>query len=203
MTQHVPALIAALQPTIDHYGYLAVGGLVFLEDFGVPVPGETTLIAAAFFSGAGQLNFPLVLLIAFVAAILGDNIGYVIGRTGGHQLAERFGKYVLLTPERLARGEAFSRRHGAKMVVVARFIEGLRQANGIIAGITEMHWKKFVIANALGAALWVGVWGSVGYFGGNHIETIYRFGAWFTLAAAVVIVAIVATRLFRKRRSTK
>ena len=79
---------------------------------------------------------------------------------------ERWGKYVFLTPERLDKAEAFFNRHGGKIIVIARFIEGLRQANGIIAGITGMHWLRFLAFNALGAALWVGTWVSVGYFAG-------------------------------------
>ncbi|MFA5004353.1 MAG: DedA family protein [Candidatus Saccharimonadales bacterium] len=197
--QHVPALISALEPTIHHYGYFAVGGLLFLEDFGIPAPGETTLIAAAFFAGAGDLNIFLVLLTAFFAAVLGDNLGYLIGRTGGHPLVLRFGKYVFLTSGRLEKAEAFFTRNGGRVVVVARFIEGLRQLNGIIAGITEMHWKKFVAANALGAALWVTTWGLVGYLGGDHIETIYRYGTRVALAAVLVLAGYISYRLLKRR----
>src|SRR5215467_4495459 len=94
----LPGFLAGLAPILDHYGYLAVGGLVLVEDFGVPSPGETVLIAACVYAGAGQLNIVAVGVIATVAAILGDNIGYAIGRFGGHALVLRFGKYVLLTP---------------------------------------------------------------------------------------------------------
>lgn len=201
--QHVPAVISALQPTISHYGYFAVAGLVFLEDFGVPVPGETTLIAAAFFAGTGQLNIFVVFLVAFLAAILGDNIGYMIGRFGGHPLVERFGKYLFITPERLTKAEGFFTKHGGKVVVIARFIEGLRQANGIIAGITEMHWLKFLLCNTLGALLWVGTWAAVGYFGGDHIATIYHYGTYVALGALVVGLGYVAFRFIERRRKKR
>src|SRR5262249_12057089 len=158
----LPGFLGVLAPVLNRYGYLAVGGLVLVEDFGVPAPGETVLIAAAIYAGAGQLNAVAVGVIGFVAAVLGDNIGFAIGHFGGRPLAERVGKYVFLTPARLDRAERFFNRHGGKVVVVARFVEGLRQANGIIAGISGMHWRKFLGFNALGAALWVGLWVSLG-----------------------------------------
>ncbi|MGH9062121.1 MAG: cation diffusion facilitator family transporter, partial [Acidimicrobiales bacterium] len=137
--------------------------LVLLEDFGVPVPGETVLIAAAIYAGAGRLNIVVVAILAFAAAIIGDNIGYAIGHFGGRELVLRWGKYVFLTAARLDKAQDFFAHHGGKVVTVARFIEGLRQANGIIAGISEMPWRRFLVFNCLGAALWVGLWTAVGY----------------------------------------
>lgn len=200
---HLPGVLHALEPTLNNYGYLAVVGLVLLEDFGVPVPGETTLILAAVYAGAGRLNIVLVALLAFMAATLGDNIGFAIGHFGGRRLVERYGRYVLLTPERLEKTTSFFERHGGKIVVIARFIEGLRQANGIIAGITGMHWAKFLAFNALGAALWVAVWTGIGYLSGSHIDSIYstasRFSTYLAIAAGVLIVAFIARRLVRRR----
>jgi hypothetical protein len=136
--------------------------------------------------------------------VLGDNIGYGIGRWGGRRLVDRWGKYVFLTPERLDKAEEFFDRQGAKIITIARFIEGLRQANGIIAGITKMHWLRFLAYNALGAALWVGTWVSIGYFAGQHINTIYgvitRYSLYVAIAAVVVIVALIARHIMRKRR---
>jgi len=139
----LPGALGALAPLLNHYGYLAVAGLITLEDFGVPVPGETVLIAAAVYAGAGQLNIIVLALIAVAAAVIGDNIGYAIGRFGGRRLVERFGRYLLITPQRLDTAERFFGRHGGKVVTIARFVEGLRQANGIIAGITGMRWRRF------------------------------------------------------------
>jgi membrane protein DedA with SNARE-associated domain len=93
----LPGALGALAPLLDHYGYLAVAGLITLEDFGVPVPGETVLIAAAVYTGAGQMNIIAVGLIAVAAAVIGDNIGYAIGYFGGRRLVERFGRYLLIT----------------------------------------------------------------------------------------------------------
>ena len=200
----LPGFLHALAPLLDHWGYLAVGLLLFLEDFGVPSPGETVLIAASVYAGAGRLNIVAVGVIGFAAAVLGDNVGYAIGRFGGRTLVLRFGRYVLLTPERLDRAESFFSRHGGKIVTVARFIEGLRQANGIIAGITRMPWPRFVAFNALGAALWVGTWTAVGYLAGNHIQAIYtqanRYALYLLAAAALAIVALILRHRRRRAR---
>src|SRR5581483_10279524 len=165
--QHIPTFIQTLEPFIKKYGYFGVGGLLLLEDFGVLVPGESVLVASAFYAGLGQLNILLVALVGFLGAVIGDNVGFAIGKYGGHPLVEKFGKYIFLTPERIAKVEAFFKRHGGKVVVVARFIDGLRQANGIIAGLSEMQWAKFLTFNALGAAVWVSTWSAVGYYGGS------------------------------------
>ncbi|MDR0342705.1 MAG: DedA family protein [Nocardiopsaceae bacterium] len=200
----LPGFLAALAPVLNNYGYLAVGGLLLVEDFGVPVPGETVLIAASVYAGAGRLSVVGVGLIALLAAVVGDSIGYAIGRFGGRPLIERYGKYVLLTAERLDKAEAFFRRHGGKIVAVARFIDVLRQANGIIAGIAEMPWPKFLLFNAIGAAVWVACWTTVGYLAGNHIGIVYhtvnRYALFVGIAVAVLIIALIARAVLRRRR---
>jgi membrane protein DedA with SNARE-associated domain len=200
----LPGFLNTLAPLLNHYGYLAVGGIVLVEDFGVPAPGETVLIAAAVYAGAGQLNVFAVAAIGFIAAVVGDNIGYAIGHFGGRPLALRFGRYVLLTPERLGKAESWFGNHGGKIVTIARFVEGLRQANGIIAGISKMHWARFIAFNAIGAALWVGVWVTVGYLAGNHITSIYdtarRYELYLLIAIAAAAVFL-AVRYVRRRRA--
>jgi membrane protein DedA with SNARE-associated domain len=200
---HLPGVLHSLEPTLDRFGYLALG-LVFLEDFGVPVPGETVLIIAAVYAGTGRLSIWLVALFGFLAAVLGDNVGFGIGHFGGRPLAERYGKYILLTPERLDKTASFFDRHGGKVIVIARFVEGLRQANGIIAGITGMHWTRFLPFNMLGAALWVAVWVSIGYFSGSNIDTIYntatRYEAYFAVLVGVLILAFIGRRVWRWRK---
>ena len=167
------------------------------------MPGETVLILASVYAGAGRLNVWLVGLLGFIAAVAGDNIGFAIGHFGGRPLIERYGRYILLTPERIDRATAFFQRHGGKIIVVARFVEGLRQANGIIAGVSGIHWAKFLAFNALGAALWVAVWTSVGYFSGNNIDSIYhtatRYSTYFAIAVGVFVVAWIARRVWRRR----
>jgi membrane protein DedA with SNARE-associated domain len=200
----MPGFLNALAGPLGHYGYWLIFALVMLEDFGVPVPGETVIIAAAIFAGHQQLNVVAVGVIAFVAAVIGDNIGFAIGHFGGRALAVRWGRYVFLTEERLDKAAAFFDRHGGKIIVVARFIEGLRQANGIIAGISGMHWRRFVIFNVLGAALWVGTWVSLGYLAGNHIDAIYHYitaYSYYVLIAAVVLLAAYVVRRVLRRRA--
>jgi membrane protein DedA with SNARE-associated domain len=203
--QHLPGALHSLEPTLDHYGYLAITGLVLIEDFGVPVPGETVLILGAVYAGTGRLNIALVALLGFCGALIGDNIGFAIGHFGGHRLAERYGRYVFLTPERLDKATAFFERHGGKIIIIARFVEGLRQANGIIAGTTGMHWRRFLVFNAIGAALWVGVWVTIGYVSGNHIDSIYataiRYDAYIGAAVVVLLIAYIARRVVRRRRA--
>ncbi len=200
----LPGVFAALAPALDSYGYLAVGGLIFLEDFGVPAPAETILIAAAVYAGAGRLHLLLVVVVALVAAVAGDNVGFAIGHFGGRRLVLRFGRYIGLTERRLDRAEGFFARHGGKIVVVARFVEGLRQVNGIAAGVAGMRWRRFLAFNALGAALWVGTWSAVGYLAGGHLtaiyDTVHRYEIYFLVALAVLVVALVVRHLLRRRR---
>jgi membrane protein DedA with SNARE-associated domain len=200
----LPGFLGALAPLLDQYGYLAVGGLVLVEDFDIPGPGETVLIVEGVYAGAGQLNVVAVTVIGFLA-VLGDNIGFAIGHFGGRRLALRFGRYVFLTPRRFGTAESFFTRHGGKVVTVARFGEGMRQANGIIAGITGVRWRRFLAFNALGAALWVGLWVALGDLAGNHSTAIYttahRYELYLLLAVAALIVAVIARHLLRRRRS--
>jgi len=199
----LPGFLNAIAPVLEHYGLLAIGLLILVEDFGVPAPGETILIAGALYAGAGRLNIVAVGVVAFIAAITGDNIGFAIGHFGGRRLALRWGKYVFLTEERLNKAEAFFDRRGAIVITFARFVEGLRQANGIIAGITGMHWLRFLIFNAIGAALWVGSWVTAGYFAGNHIAAIYHYVnlySYYALIALVLLALVYVIRRLRRRR---
>lgn len=203
----LPAPLDSLAPLLDGYGYPAVGLLVFLDNCGVPVPGQTVLVLAAVYAGAGRLSIAGVVTVAVLAAVAGDSLGYLIGRTGGHRLIERWGRYVLLTPERMERGERFFTRHGGKVVTVARFVDVLRQTNGIVAGTTGMPWRRFLPANVLGALLWVGVWASAGYLAGDHIGPLYRQLARYQLvlltALGVAVAVLVGYRLRRRRRARR
>jgi membrane protein DedA with SNARE-associated domain len=202
----LPGIFNVLAPTLNHYGYLAVAGLIFLEDFGTPfVPGETVLIAGSLYAANGKLNVITVGLLAILAAILGDNVGYAIGRFAGHSAVVRWGRYVRLTEPRIDKAEAFFRRHGGKVVVLARFIDGLRQINGIVAGTCKMRWTSFLIYNALGATLWVACWVTVGYTAGRHITAIYNWFSRFAVYALValcVLILVLLTRHFLVRHTT-
>ena len=204
MNPPLPGIFGTLEPVLSSYGYLAVGGFILLEDFGVPVPGETILIAAAVYAGAGRLDVVVVAVIAFVAAVAGDNLGYALGYFGGRRVVVRWGRYVGLTERRVGHVERVVRRHGPWIVVVARFVEGLRQANGILAGVAAMPWmRRFLPANLLGAALWVALWTTVGLLAGNHIDATYaqfrRYGLYILIGIAVLVVALVARAVYRRR----
>lgn len=203
MAPPLPGPLAHLAPLLGHYGYWAVGAVVFVEDFGVPAPGETILIAAGIYAGAGRLNIVTVTVIAFVAAVAGDNVGYLIGRWGGRALVHRWGRYVFLTAERFHRAELFFARHGGEIVTVARFVEGLRQANGIIAGTSGMRWLRFLVFNALGAALWVGLWATLAFLAGTHLTTLYeeisRYQLYLLIALGVLAAVLFGRRLLQRR----
>lgn len=201
MDAQLPGFLHSLAPLLNHYGYLAVALIVLIESFGPPLPGETVIIAASIYAGAGTLNIWTVAAVAFAAAVVGDNIGFVIGRHGGRALIERYGRYIGATPERFGKAERFFLRHGHWIVVVARFIEGLRQLNGIIAGASGMRWRTFAISQSLGAAVWVGCWTAVGYTAGSHITVIYdAFARAGYVLVGLVVVALVVWLLRRRRR---
>jgi len=203
----LPGFLHGVAPILDRWGYLAVAGFIGVESFGVPAPGQTIMVAAAIYAGAGRLNIWGVAAIAFVAAVMGDNLGYWIGIRGGRRLVHRWGKYAFITPERLEKAEKFFARRGNRIVVVARFIDGLRQLNGVIAGIMEMPWRTFLIYNAIGAALWVGWWTTIAYLLGTHIVAIIdqaHHYKWWAIGAVVVALGLyiwLHMRHIRRRRA--
>ena len=151
--------IETVQPLLDRYGYPAVFVAVLVEGFGLVAPGQTLLMAAALDAARGGLNLVLVLLLAFTAAVLGNSLGYLLGIKGGRPLLHK----LRVKEERFQRLEGYFKRYGKGIVVVARFFDGLRQLNGIVAGLLHMPWKSFTICNILGAVLWTGVWGLGSY----------------------------------------
>lgn len=184
------------------YGYLAVFLGILLEDFGLPTPGETMLIAGSVLASHGSLNIAWLLPIAWLGAVIGDSIGFLIGATGGHRLLVRHGGRIGITLERLQKVEEFFARYGDIVVVFARFFVILRQLNGIVAGSLEMPWPRFFLYNAIGAALWVGFWGGLTYWlGRRFFEYIHMIGwVWATLIALAAIAIIVAAVKFWRRR---
>lgn len=199
----LPSYLQAVTPYLDKYGYWAIFFGVLLEDFGVPTPGETLLIAGAMFAAMGDFKIYWVILLTFVGAIAGDNIGYAIGYFGGRKLVLKFGRYLFLKEKRLHRLEQFFDRHGGKVVAIARFIEGLRQFNGVVAGLSGMQWSRFLSFNILGAALWVGLWGSISYFLGSQLSTLlanFKQFEVYILAALFFLASFFFARyLFKKQ----
>jgi membrane protein DedA with SNARE-associated domain len=142
-------------------------------------------------------------VVSVIASFVGSEIGYLIGRFAGRELILRYGKYVFLKGHHLDRAQSTVDRYGGVVVIIARFIVGLREANGIIAGITKMRWLTFTVYNAIGACAWVGTWVSIGYIAGDHINTIYsvfnRVAIYVLAALAVLVIAYVTWRLIRRR----
>jgi membrane protein DedA with SNARE-associated domain len=174
-----------------------------LENIGVPVvPGELAMIAGAIFAGTGRagLNVVAVGVIAVVCSFAGAEGGYVIGRFGGRALVLRFGRYAFVREHHLDRAEAAVARYGGPIVVIARFIVGLRELNGIIAGVSQMHWLRFLVYNAVGAVAWVTVWVSVGYLAGDHIQAIYTTVSRYSIYLLIALVVLLAAYLLSRRR---
>ncbi len=140
---------------VQAYGYYGVFALIALESMGIPLPGETALIAAAVYAGATHhLSIVVLAVVAASAAIIGDNSGYWIGRTGGQRLAERYGRFVRLDRAKLKVGRYLFARYGVKVVFFGRFVAVLRTFAAFFAGVSTMPWWRFLVANAAGGLLW-------------------------------------------------
>ncbi len=183
---------------VQSYGYYGVFALIALESMGIPLPGETALIAAAVYSGATHhLNILVLAVVATCAAIIGDNAGYWIGRTGGQRLAERYGRFVRLDRAKLKVGRYLFARHGVKVVFFGRFVAVLRTFAAFFAGVSKMHWPRFLMANAAGGLLWASFYGFGAYALGSAASSV---GSTLTLVGYVVagvltVATIVLARL--------
>jgi membrane protein DedA with SNARE-associated domain len=182
-----------------NYGYAAVFIGMFLENAGVPVPGETMLLAGAALSRYGSLKLSLVVLAAIAGATLGDNLGFFIGRRGGRALVERYGALFGMTSARLSQFDRFFDRHGAKTVFVARFVTGLRVFGAILAGASRLSWSRFLFFNALGAIVWAVTFGAVGYALGYSWHTLEQWIGHSGLALLVLVGVIGALAMLRAR----
>lgn len=166
-------LVETIKPYISHYGYWAIFFGVFLESLGLPLPGETLIIVAGLAAAKGALNLQWVMALAVIATFVANNISFACGYLGGRGLVLRYGKYVFFSEKRLVALEDFFKRHGGKVVVVARFIIGLRQLNGFIAGTARMPPVQFVLFNMIGAVLWVVWWSALAYYFGRKFSGIF------------------------------
>jgi membrane-associated protein len=171
------------------------------ESSGVPVPGETALITAGILASKGKLQIELVIVLAAAGAIVGDNIGYLIGRKGGRWLLERPGRFHRQRLQVLETGEPFFERHGPKAVFFGRFILGLRVWASWLAGATRMHWRSFVLWNALGGICWATVIGLLAYFLGHAAGDVVKTFGLYGLAAAALAIASALVLHRRHRRS--
>src|SRR5487761_413568 len=175
---------------VSHIGYPVLFLLVMAESGGIPVPGETSLIAAAVLASHGKLQIELVIAIAAAAAIVGDNVGYQIGRRGGRWLLQRPGHFHRQRLQVLQTGEPFFERHGPKAVFFGRFLLGLRVWASWLAGATHMRWRSFLLWNALGGITWATAIGLLAYYLGHSASNaVQAFGIYGLVAVALAVVS--------------
>lgn len=197
-----PTIVLALLKIDANTAYLGLFALVGAESSGLPVPGETALIAAGVLASHGRVHIELIIAIAALAAMLGDNLGYAIGRTGGRRLLERDGFLQHHRRRILERGEPFFERHGAKAVFLGRWVAGLRIAAAWLAGINRMPWRRFLFWNALGAIAWATSVGLLAYWLGPPAEKIFRtVGIAGVGLVAVALLGFFGWRRLRRRRA--
>ena len=182
------------------YGYAVVFAGVLLENAGVPVPGETALLGGAALAQFGRLSLPWVIATAIAAAIVGDNLGFVVGRQGGRALAERHGWKIGLTAARLQQFDRFFERYGPQTVFIARFVTGLRVFGAVLAGGSGIRWRTFLFYNALGAVVWSTAVALAGYLFPYSWDTLERWIGRTGVVARVVVALVGGFALIRWRR---
>lgn len=185
--------IGHIQHFIAAYGYIAVFGIVALESSGIPMPGETALLTAAVFAGQGTLRIEFVIAAAAAGAILGDNVGYWVGREFGFPLVYRYGHYLRIDEGRLKIAQYLFQRHGGKIVFFGRFVAILRAFAAFLAGVNHLSWPRFLMFNALGGIVWATIFGMGGWFLGVAFEHYARPVGIAALVCAV-IGAVIASR---------
>jgi undecaprenyl-diphosphatase len=193
--------VPQLDAWLGKFGYLGVALGVFLESAGVPVPGETVLLAAAFAAAHGTLELPMVVATAALAAVAGDNLGYVLGRRLGRRWLERHGRKLLLGPARLAQVDRFFARFGGWAVALGRFVTGVRVLIAASAGAAVMPWRSFVRFNVLGAVAWATLTGLVGFAAGRGWQRLRSVsGASVLVLLALALAAFAGAWAFRRLR---
>lgn len=166
-------------------GYAGVAAFVLAESAGVPVPGETALIAAGLLAGSGQLSLPVVIAVAAIAAIVGDNLGFAVGRRGGRAALTASGPLASHRQRALDSGERFFARHGAKAVFFGRWVSGVRIVAALVAGASGMRWPQFLLFNVLGAVAWAAtVAGTAAIAGPVAVGVLYGAGVAIAAGAA-------------------
>jgi membrane protein DedA with SNARE-associated domain len=199
--QAMLAFIINVEHLVVTAGYPLLFLIVMSESSGAPVPGETALISGAVLASQGKLQIELVIALAAAGAIVGDNLGYLIGRKGGRWLLERPGAFQRQRAEVLSVGEPFFERHGPKAVFFGRFVLGLRVWASWLAGATRMHWRSFVIWNALGGITWACAIGLIAYYLGHSAKNAVEAFGLYGLAAVLlaIVTGFIAHRRHRAR----
>ena len=187
-----------MRDLIQAYGLWVLFTVVMLECMGIPMPGETALVTAALYAGSThRISIVSVVLVAATAAIIGDNIGYLIGRSIGVRLIARYGKYVQLNELRLKVGQYLFLRYGGMIVFFGRFVAILRTYAALLAGANRMSWHHFLIMNALGGICWASLFGVAAYLFGEEIELMAGVVSLLFLVAAISL-AIAGIFFFRR-----
>jgi membrane protein DedA with SNARE-associated domain len=196
------SILDFLRNAVVHYGYWAVAAALLIENAGVPVPGETVLLMASFLAySEHDLRLPWIIVVATLAATLGDNLGFALGHYGGRPVLTRYQSAFRIQDRTMAQGESLFARYGALTIFFARFVFGMRIIAGPMAGVLRMPWKKFVVFNLLGAGLWVTAISSAGYFFGQHWGRLERALRRFDIAVVIVVLLVVAWVAWRRRRA--
>jgi membrane protein DedA with SNARE-associated domain len=187
-----------VMPLIRHHGVIVVGGITMLESMGVPAPGESAVIAAALYAATTH-EIAIVPLVAAAAAgaVLGDNIGYVVGRSVGFRLIQRHGRKVGLNEARVRLGRYLFQRHGVLVVFFGRFIAILRTFTALLAGANHMDWRSFLVANGLGGIAWASLYGFGTYLLGREVR---RLETPLAIGLGLVATIVIGTALFLVRR---
>lgn len=187
---------------LQQYGYVAVIVLVFLESTGVPSPGETMLITAAAYAGATHaLSPPLVILSAAAGGILGDNLGYWVGREGGWRLLRRYGRLLHVNDAMLKVGIYLFRRHGGKVVFIGRFTPLLRTWGAILAGVNRFPWPRFLAWNTLSGIAWASSWGLLAFAFGKTLQGVQQYVSLVAIGIATLITLAVGIAVRRNGRA--
>lgn len=193
----------ALGSLVGQYGYGILFLLVAIESLGIPLPGETALVTAAAVAATGRLEIAWVFAIGAIAAIVGDNCAYWLGRTGGLQLVERYGHRVGLSDAKLTRVRAFYESHGSKTVLIGRFIAIMRSWAAILAGVMRMSYPRFIAFNAAGCVLWTSVFSTLGYLFGRNLPLVERYIREIGIALAIAALAALAIFIVRRRKGSR
>jgi membrane protein DedA with SNARE-associated domain len=193
-------MIASLvDDLLGRFGYGAVFAFVGIESLGIPVPGETMLVAAALYAGAThQLSIVVIIVVAAAGAIIGDNIGFWIGHWGGYRLLIRYGRYIRLHEGRVKLARYLFQRHGGKVVFFGRFISVLRTYAAFLAGTARMAWPPFLVFNAAGGIVWATAWGVGAYLAGDRIKSLST-PVDIALGGVAVLVIVGLLAVFRRK----
>jgi membrane-associated protein len=186
------------------YGYWAVGGALLLENAGIPVPGETILLLASFLAySQHDLRLPWIIVVATIAATVGDNLGFALGYYGGRPLLLRYQTIFRIKNATISRGEELFAKYGSVTVFFARFVFGMRIIAGPMAGVLRMSWRKFLVFNFLGAVVWVSVISSAGYLFGRHWDRLEEGLNQFNVVAVIIVLVIAGVWWWRNRKNGK